>query len=159
MWQDEVAKQGFVIIPDVLTRRDIATILSNLNNENAHPGRAGLRHALALPGVAGLAWDPSLLKIARGVLGKKALPYRATLFDKSPRANWLVAWHQDRALPETSRYMRWGPLVRAAGNDLRPCSGKRSRQGLGVASSSGRFDRAEWTFTSRWCPEATCKVF
>ena len=27
------------------------------------------------------------------------MPFRATLFDKSPQANWLVVWHQDTALP------------------------------------------------------------
>ena len=26
---------------------------------------------------------------------EQAMPFRATLFDKSPMSNWLVAWHQD----------------------------------------------------------------
>jgi ectoine hydroxylase-related dioxygenase (phytanoyl-CoA dioxygenase family) len=39
------------------------------------------------------------------------VPYRATLFDKSLRSNWLVAWHQDTALPLRSRHDApgWGP--------------------------------------------------
>ncbi|MGH9711006.1 MAG: phytanoyl-CoA dioxygenase family protein, partial [Candidatus Acidiferrales bacterium] len=40
-----------------------------------------------------------------------AFPFHATLFDKSPKANWLVAWHQDTALPIRDRQdtSGWGP--------------------------------------------------
>jgi ectoine hydroxylase-related dioxygenase (phytanoyl-CoA dioxygenase family) len=111
MWHGDVANHGFAIIPDVLTRNDIVTILRNLNEESAHRSRAGLRHALALPSVAALAWDPRLLTLAREISGKKAFPYHATLFDKSPDANWLVVWHQDTALPLRERRDTpgWGP--------------------------------------------------
>jgi ectoine hydroxylase-related dioxygenase (phytanoyl-CoA dioxygenase family) len=39
------------------------------------------------------------------------VPYRATLFEKSGRANWLVVWHQDTALPLESYVegAEWGP--------------------------------------------------
>ncbi len=63
--------------------------------------RAGARHLLGLPAIAALANDERLLSIARAWLGDGALPFRATLFAKSSRANWLVAWHQDTALPWT----------------------------------------------------------
>jgi ectoine hydroxylase-related dioxygenase (phytanoyl-CoA dioxygenase family) len=89
MWQSDVAKQGFAIILDVLIRADIVAILKNLDKESVLRSRAGLRHALALPSVAALAWDPRLLRLAREILGKKAFPYHATLFDKSPDANWF----------------------------------------------------------------------
>jgi ectoine hydroxylase-related dioxygenase (phytanoyl-CoA dioxygenase family) len=111
MWRGEVANHGFVIISNVLTRADIVAILKNLDKESVLRSRAGLRHVLALPTVAALAWDPRLLKIAREVSEKKAFPYNATLFDKSPDANWLVAWHQDTALPLRERRDTpgWGP--------------------------------------------------
>ena len=111
MWRDEVTDRGFAIIPDVLTRNDIASILKKLDKESVLRSRAGLRHALALPIVAALAWDPRLLTLAREILGKKAFPYHATVFDKSPDANWLVAWHQDTALPLRERRDTpgWGP--------------------------------------------------
>lgn len=37
--------------------------------------------------------------------------FRATLFDKSSDQNWLVAWHQDTALPLRARvqHPQWGP--------------------------------------------------
>jgi len=49
--------------------------------------------------------------MARVVLGEAAIPFHATLFDKSPASNWLVAWHQDAALPLLARreLYGWGP--------------------------------------------------
>jgi len=57
------------------------------------------------------AHDSRLLGIARLALGQDAFPFRATVFDKSPTANWLVVWHQDTALPLKKRRERdgWGP--------------------------------------------------
>ncbi len=111
MWQSDIKNRGFAIIPSVFTRNDIASLLKNLNEQKGFRSRAGLRHALALPSVAALAWDSRLLGLARKILGTKAFPYQATLFEKSPNANWLVAWHQDRALPlrEKRDTPGWGP--------------------------------------------------
>jgi len=51
------------------------------------------------------------MEIAQETLGRDAFPFRATLFDKSPTANWLVVWHQDTALPlqERREAPGWGP--------------------------------------------------
>jgi ectoine hydroxylase-related dioxygenase (phytanoyl-CoA dioxygenase family) len=66
---------------------------------------------MQLPVVAELARDARLLTLARSVLGAQGVPYRATLFDKSADANWLVIWHQDTALPLLRQEDRtgWGP--------------------------------------------------
>ena len=58
-----------------------------------------------------MANDPRLLVIASTFIGPSAVPYRATLFDKSPARNWLVTWHQDTALPLKERLDApgWGP--------------------------------------------------
>jgi len=63
------------------------------------------------PAVIELANSNPLLELARYVVGKNAIPFRATAFDKSPRANWLVVWHQDTALPlrERREVAGWGP--------------------------------------------------
>jgi len=52
-----------------------------------------------------------MLAIAQSILGGGAFPFRATLFDKSSEANWLVVWHQDTALPLRTRteIPGWGP--------------------------------------------------
>jgi ectoine hydroxylase-related dioxygenase (phytanoyl-CoA dioxygenase family) len=69
------------------------------------------------PAVARVARDPRLLAIASGFLDAEPIPYRATLFEKSPQNNWLVAWHQDTALPLRERCdtTGWGPWSVKAG--------------------------------------------
>jgi ectoine hydroxylase-related dioxygenase (phytanoyl-CoA dioxygenase family) len=58
-----------------------------------------------------------MLDIARQFVGPAAVPFRATLFDKSPAANWLVVWHQDTALPlrERVEHREWGPWTMKGG--------------------------------------------
>ena len=52
-----------------------------------------------------------MLGLAQQILGCDAFPFRATLFDKSPDTNWLIAWHQDTALPPLQKHEvpGWGP--------------------------------------------------
>ena len=73
--------------------------------------RAGVRHTMRLPEVTEAANGWALLEIAREILGRTAVPFRATLFDKSAKTNWLVTWHQDTALPLESKkeIAEWGP--------------------------------------------------
>ena len=58
-----------------------------------------------------------MLTLARAQLGDEALPFRATLFEKSGKANWLVVWHQDTALPLKHRFEApgWGPWSEKTG--------------------------------------------
>lgn len=62
------------------------------------PDRAGLR----LVGVAALNphlfIDGAIGAIGGSVLGAMARPVRAVLFDKTPRTNWKLGWHQDRTI-------------------------------------------------------------
>ncbi len=73
--------------------------------------RAGMRHLLSSKLITNLAQDNRLIEIARGTLGAGAVPFHATLFEKTAAANWLVAWHQDTALPlaEKGEQAGWGP--------------------------------------------------
>jgi hypothetical protein len=84
-------------------RERIARLVEDLEQATLRRSRAGARHALQHPVVASLASESPLLDIAREVLGGEAFPYHATLFDKSPEANWLVVWHPDTALPLRKR--------------------------------------------------------
>lgn len=61
--------------------------------------------------VAKVARDRRMARIAQTILGEYAIPFRATLFEKLPDSNWLVAWHQDTALPliERKESDGWGP--------------------------------------------------
>jgi len=83
----------------------------DLEQSEMRRSKAGIRHALRHEGIRDLAADPRLLNRAREILGHEAIPFRATLFDKSAQANWLVVWHQDTALPirEWHDAQGWGP--------------------------------------------------
>ncbi|MDZ4113105.1 MAG: phytanoyl-CoA dioxygenase family protein [Brevundimonas sp.] len=42
-------------------------------------------------------------RVAINLTSPAARPVRAVMFDKSPAANWSVAWHQDRTVPVRER--------------------------------------------------------
>ena len=109
--------EGYFVRAGLFSGREIASMTSQLSDSGFARGRAGLRHALQHAGIARLAEDARLLGIAREVLGATAVPFRATLFDKSPTSNWLVVWHQDTALPLRNRVDAegWGPWSKKAG--------------------------------------------
>ena len=111
MQRAEVESQGFAIISEVLARCDVTLLDERLTRKTLPRSRAGTRHALRHPEVLAVARHPEVLDIAREILECDPLPFRATLFDKSPAANWLVVWHQDTALPlrERRNIPEWGP--------------------------------------------------
>lgn len=106
---------GYGIEERVLEQAEITTLAFLL--EGVARTRAGARHLMTHPAVAHIASDPRLVSIASRWLGGEAIPYKATLFDKSPDANWLVTWHQDTALPLRARLdvPGWGPWSVKAG--------------------------------------------
>lgn len=108
---------GFDVVPAVLDRSELAGIVETLGVETLDRSRAGARHLMRHPIVVRLAHDRRLLSIARGFLGAEPIPFRVTLFDKSPQNNWLVVWHQDTALPLKQRHdvPGWGPWSVNAG--------------------------------------------
>jgi ectoine hydroxylase-related dioxygenase (phytanoyl-CoA dioxygenase family) len=106
-----VIERGYAIVPFVISSNESESILAKLSQARLKRSRAGARHILHQPAVEGLANDSRLLQLAREVLGGHAIPFRATLFDKSPDSNWLVVWHQDTALPLQRKRETpgWGP--------------------------------------------------
>ena len=107
----DIRDEGFAIIPSVFSSREISDAINSLAQSHLPRSRAGIRHAMRDSSVAMLANSPCLLELSCKVLGGTAIPFRTTLFDKSPTANWLVVWHQDTALPLRERRERpgWGP--------------------------------------------------
>ena len=111
------ADQGYSILPDVFVPAEMIAVTRGLSGNTPQRSKAGARHVLSLSVVRDLSADPRLLAIARQFVGAAAVPFRATLFDKSPTANWLVVWHQDTALPMRERFEcdDWGPWSAKAG--------------------------------------------
>ncbi|HXU30074.1 MAG TPA: phytanoyl-CoA dioxygenase family protein [Thermoanaerobaculia bacterium] len=108
---------GFRIVPDLLADAECDRLLDSLAESSLARSRAGARHVLSIPAVRAAALDSRLRGLASEALAAPAIPYRATLFDKSPGANWLVAWHQDKTLPLKARFAAegWGPWSVKAG--------------------------------------------
>jgi ectoine hydroxylase-related dioxygenase (phytanoyl-CoA dioxygenase family) len=111
VWKDAIERQGFYIFPPLFSAEELRLVGDAFSGASVKRSRAGVRHALQLEAVAKVARNPRLMKIARAVLGSGAVPFHATLFEKTPATNWLVVWHQDTALPLANRNERvgWGP--------------------------------------------------
>src|SRR6476620_3048929 len=90
---------GYCIYEQVFEHSEMAHAVAELAAAAMDRTKAGARHVLSVPIVRQLADDQRLMSIARQFVGPAAVPFRATLFDKSRTANWLVVWHQDTALP------------------------------------------------------------
>lgn len=110
-WDKAIGEAGFAILPVLFSHEYLDHLLQEIDESAPRRSRAGIRHALSLSPVTAVAREPQMIELAREVLGSEAFPFRATLFDKSPAANWLVVWHQDTALPLRERIDQpgWGP--------------------------------------------------
>jgi hypothetical protein len=102
---------GYAIYPEVFSGVEMDALSAGFDALPLERSRAGARHLMRHVPVVAFANDPRLLALATPWLGVTARPFRATLFDKSADANWLVAWHQDTALPLRERVDApgWGP--------------------------------------------------
>ena len=107
--------RGFSIFENVLSPQDCDSLIAATGT--ASHGVAGIRNLMSNPAVSSLAYDSRMLSLATQILGAKAIPFRATLFDKQVGSNWHVLWHQDRALPMSNRIEcdGWGPWSTKAG--------------------------------------------
>ncbi len=118
-WDKVIGIAGFAIVPALFSHEYLDQFLQEIDESAPRRSRAGIRHVLSLSPVTAVAREPQMIELAREVLGSEAFPFRATLFDKSPAANWLMAWHQDTALPLRRRIELpgWGPWSVKGGID------------------------------------------
>lgn len=92
-------------------------ILEILSLNVIHRSRAGARNLMAISEIRNLAEQTRLLEICERIVGRNMIPYKATLFEKTGKANWLVAFHQDTALPleQCAERDGWGPSSKKGG--------------------------------------------
>ncbi len=109
-----MSDRGFWIEPAILTGAECEALLASIRTRSA---QAGTRHLMSNSAVAAAARDERMLAIARKGVGQSAVPFRATLFEKTGEKNWLIAWHQDTALPLDAKFdaAGWGPWSEKAG--------------------------------------------
>lgn len=105
-----IEEKGYWITECVFSSEECDEILSRV--EKIHKrGKAGARNLMTYPFVAVIANDSRLLSICEELTSKELIPYKATLFQKTGKANWLVTFHQDTALPISGTIVEegWGP--------------------------------------------------
>lgn len=119
---------GYQIVSDVISA-DAATALIPVADALTRGGESdairsrgrdtyAVRNLLQLsPEIATLAESKPIRGLIDPILGAVAKPVRAILFDKTPGANWKVAWHQDLsiAVKEKREVAGYGPWSTKAG--------------------------------------------
>jgi ectoine hydroxylase-related dioxygenase (phytanoyl-CoA dioxygenase family) len=94
-----VAEDGFEVVASLVGEDERRALIDAVGNVDA----AGRRNMLAIAAVAEFADSRRLLELVRSHTGGEPRAVRAIWFNKSPEANWLVAWHQDLAIAVRER--------------------------------------------------------
>ena len=109
---EEVAHDGFTVVPEFLDSETISNIFEALaiaNLEDSESQRAGklfgIRNLLnVVPFTRDLANNSACRSIVEPILGSTSRVVRGIYFDKHEDANWKVAWHQDLTIAVSERF-------------------------------------------------------
>ncbi len=109
--QSQVDGDGFAIVEDVLSEDQVVGLIDAIASAcgpDALRRRGGDVFGgrdlfTACPAVGSIARHPAVMELVASVLGPRARAVRAIYFDKTPEANWAVAWHQDRTIAVRER--------------------------------------------------------
>jgi hypothetical protein len=106
----QLADSGFEILEGVLSGTECETLadqLSRLHERQREQGGnklGGLRNLIRLDqSVAKLASSGRIKSVLKERVFRDVFPVRALFFDKTPGANWSVAWHQDLSIAVTEK--------------------------------------------------------
>jgi ectoine hydroxylase-related dioxygenase (phytanoyl-CoA dioxygenase family) len=118
-------RDGFAIVPSVANDEEIAALIGGIEGAGANGfsykrgrDRYAIRNLLEIvPAVKAFANLASVRILVKSILGAEAFAVRGLLFDKTPSANWKVAWHQDLtiAVRQRSEVAGYGPWSIKAG--------------------------------------------
>jgi hypothetical protein len=114
----ELLAEGWLVTAPIVPEPRLDALAAELRSWlKASSERGGVRNLLGLPSVRELVRSPSVRDLAAGVLGDGCVAVRATLFDKTPAANWKVPWHQDLTIAVAERHALagHGPWTRKGG--------------------------------------------
>jgi ectoine hydroxylase-related dioxygenase (phytanoyl-CoA dioxygenase family) len=124
-WLQSLVSEGYAIIPNAVDHRCIRNLVQAIERVGDEAGvRAkksatyAVRNLLSLvPEVRALASTSEMRAVVEPILGTRAIVVRGLLFDKSPDANWKVAWHQDLSIAVKNRIEApgFGPWSEKAG--------------------------------------------
>jgi hypothetical protein len=95
--------EGFTFARGLLGAGEVRELCESLT-PLLQTARAGVRNLLRQSSdVAALARSERILNLIGDLAGAVVFPVRGILFDKTPRANWAVAWHQDLTIAVNGR--------------------------------------------------------
>lgn len=112
----DLEASGFTIAELVLSDSQCEHIAASL--PGVAGGRGGVRNLIDHPTVVQLLLHERFGQYLWSVVGRELVAVKATLFDKTPEANWRVQWHQDRviAVKERIEAPGYGPWTKKAGS-------------------------------------------
>src|SRR5215469_16170787 len=101
-----ISTEGFAIVPDLLDEEIVSSLQLAIESLPESHGvkrrkdhKYGVRNLLNMvPAIRSLAGHECIRELVDPVLGTKAKPVKGIFMDKTPDANWKVAWHQDRII-------------------------------------------------------------
>jgi hypothetical protein len=117
---EQLAHRGFAVVPRAVAAHTVTMLIAAIEGARPDPSlRQKNNRVYAMRNLLGLVTE--VRKLARSfelralvapVLGRSARVVRGLLFDKTPGANWRVAWHQDLSIAvrkrvEVSGYGPW----------------------------------------------------
>jgi ectoine hydroxylase-related dioxygenase (phytanoyl-CoA dioxygenase family) len=97
--QTKLKRDGYALVEGALNVDRCIALRTALADIVPKPGAGGERNLLRRPEIIDLCREAPLASLVAHVLGRNAFAYKATFFDKTPQANWKVAWHQDLSIP------------------------------------------------------------
>lgn len=98
---DDALPEGFLLLPGLLAPQRRQALIDELSA--LPPGAAGQRELLEQPWCQALARWLKGLPLLQGYLPPDGVAVQCTLFEKAQDRNWLVAPHQDLAIPVAER--------------------------------------------------------
>jgi ectoine hydroxylase-related dioxygenase (phytanoyl-CoA dioxygenase family) len=103
----ELERNGFAVVPALVGARTVSKLIEAIaiGLDSAGPRSShALRHLTqVVPAVKELAEAAEIRSLVESLLGTKPFVVRSLFFDKTPEANWKVAWHQDLTIAVQQR--------------------------------------------------------
>ncbi|MEO8383311.1 MAG: phytanoyl-CoA dioxygenase family protein [Acidobacteriota bacterium] len=112
---DDFEGTGYAVADIVLADHQCQHIASSL--PGVIGGRGGVRNLISHPTVMQLLQHERFGAYLWSIVGRDLVAVKATLFDKTPQANWRAQWHQDRTINVRERLdvAGYGPWTSKAG--------------------------------------------
>jgi hypothetical protein len=107
-----LAVDGIELRAAMLSSEEVDSIKAEVSIDHEVLRRTGIRNLeKKFRSIARVAESPAVLSTAAALLNGTPRLVRALFFDKTPKRNWFVGWHQDRTVTLNSRLelSGWGP--------------------------------------------------